>query len=77
ATELANLGVRFELDDASETLGKRIRNAENQKVPFVLIVGEKEVADKTVTIRSRLEVAQKTVKLAKLVEAFSAKNTSN
>ncbi|MCR4307319.1 MAG: threonine--tRNA ligase, partial [Candidatus Berkelbacteria bacterium] len=33
ATELANLGVRFELDDASETLGKRIRNAENQKVP--------------------------------------------
>lgn len=70
ADELAKLGVRFELDDASETLGKRIRSAEGQKVPFILIVGEKEVADKTVTIRSRHEVAQKTIPLAKLTKVF-------
>lgn len=70
AAELEKLGVRVELDDASETLGKRIRNAENQKVPFILIVGEKEVADKTVTIRSRHEVAQKTVKLTEVVKTF-------
>ncbi|MDO8655535.1 MAG: threonine--tRNA ligase [bacterium] len=70
AEELAKSGIRFELDDASETLGKRIRNAENQKVPFILIVGEKEVADETVTVRSRQEVEQKTVKLTELVKVF-------
>ena len=70
AAELAKCGARFELDDASETLGKRIRNAENQKVPFVLIVGEKEVADKTVSIRSRQDAEQKTVKLSKLSQLF-------
>lgn len=70
AAELTNLGVRFELDDASETLGKRIRNAENQKVPFILIVGEKEVADKTVTIRSRGTVEQKMVKLTELASVL-------
>ena len=71
AAELEKLGIRFELDDASETLGKRIRNAENQKVPFVLIVGEKEVADKTVTVRSRGTVEQKTVKLTKLTDIIN------
>ena len=70
ATVLETSGVRFELDDASETLGKRIRNAENQKTPFILIVGEKEVADKTVTIRSRGTVEQQTVKLSKLSSIF-------
>ncbi|MEK7535218.1 MAG: threonine--tRNA ligase, partial [Patescibacteria group bacterium] len=70
ATELEKFGVRFELDDASETLGKRIRNAENQKVPFILIVGEKEVAEKTVTVRSRQEVEQKTLKISQLSSIF-------
>ncbi len=70
ARELEKMGVRFELDDASETLGKRIRNSENQKIPFILIVGEKEVADKTVTIRSRREAEQRTVKLTELVKTF-------
>ena len=70
AAKLEKLGIRFELDDASETLGKRIRNAENQKVPFALIVGEKEVADVTVTVRARQNVDQKTVKLSQLFSIF-------
>ena len=39
------------MDSANETLGKRIRNAELQKIPYVLVVGEKEVANGTVNIR--------------------------
>ncbi|MFA5985844.1 MAG: threonine--tRNA ligase [Parcubacteria group bacterium] len=44
---------RVELYDQSETLGKRVRVAQKEKVPYILVVGEKEVADKTVSIRSR------------------------
>jgi len=46
-------GFRAELDNDSETLGKRIRAAQKVKTPYMLVVGEKEVADTTVAIRSR------------------------
>ena len=36
-----------------DSLPKRIRNSEKEKVPYVLVVGEKEVADKTVAVRKR------------------------
>jgi threonyl-tRNA synthetase len=43
--------VRAELDDAAETMGKKIRTASVQKIPNVLVVGEREKADATVTLR--------------------------
>jgi len=46
-------GFRAELDNDSETLGKRIRVAQKAKTPYMLVVGEKEVNDKTVAVRSR------------------------
>ena len=45
--------IRVELYTANETLGKRIRLAEQQKTPYIAVVGEKEMADKTLTIRGR------------------------
>ncbi|HLE48605.1 MAG TPA: threonine--tRNA ligase [Patescibacteria group bacterium] len=45
--------IRTELDDRSETLGAKIRDAQNQKVNYMLIVGDKEVKNKTVTERAR------------------------
>ncbi|MBI5413179.1 threonine--tRNA ligase [Candidatus Peregrinibacteria bacterium] len=42
---------RVEVDDATEGLGKKIRNAELQKVPYMVVVGEKEVAAKTLAVR--------------------------
>lgn len=45
--------VRAELNDKNETLGKKIREAELQKVPYILVVGEKETASKSVAVRSR------------------------
>ena len=52
-TRLIASGIRTELDNDSETLGKRIRVAQKAKTPYMLVVGEKEVADSTVAVRSR------------------------
>lgn len=46
-------GVRAILDDRSETLGSRIRDAQKQKVSYMIIVGDNEVKNATVTIRQR------------------------
>jgi threonyl-tRNA synthetase len=43
--------IRAEIDGSSETLGKKIRNATTSKVPNVLVIGEREVDDGTVTLR--------------------------
>ncbi|HUZ92995.1 MAG TPA: threonine--tRNA ligase [Candidatus Paceibacterota bacterium] len=50
---LAAQGIRVELGDADESLGKRIRAAELMKIPYILVVGEKEEAANSVAVRSR------------------------
>lgn len=57
--ELANKGVRVQLDDSNESLGKKIRGAELFKIPYMLIVGEKEVENNQVSVRSRKTKEQK------------------
>jgi len=51
--KLAEVGVRVELGDANETLGKRIREAEIQKIPYLLVIGDKEIDKKAVAVRQR------------------------
>lgn len=51
--QLRAAGIRAELDAASETLNKRIRQAQTQKVPYMLIAGDREVEEGTVAIRER------------------------
>ncbi len=46
-------GVRVELDDRSEKLGYRIREAQLQKVPYMLVVGERESREGTASLRRR------------------------
>ena len=53
--ELNDNGIRAELDDADESLGKKIRNAKTEKVPYLLVVGDKEVESQTVTLENRKE----------------------
>jgi len=45
-------GVRVKVETAEESLGKRIRNAEKQKTPYMLVIGDNEVKNKSVTVRS-------------------------
>lgn len=49
---LKAVNVRVETDDSAESLGKKIRGAEKRKIPWMLVVGEQEVADKTVAARN-------------------------
>ncbi len=51
--ELVDAGIRVELDDSNESLGKRIRVGKMEKVPFILVLGEKEVEAGTVTVEQR------------------------
>ena len=51
--KLFELGYRTQLDDRNEKIGKRIREAQVQKVPFMLIIGEKEAESGTVAVRQR------------------------
>jgi threonyl-tRNA synthetase len=44
-------GVRAELDARSESVGRKIRDAELRKIPYMLVIGEREAADRTVAIR--------------------------
>ena len=46
-----NSDIRASIDDRNETIGKRIRESELQHIPFLVIVGEKEMADGTVSVR--------------------------
>ena len=46
-------GVRCELDARSESLGARIRDAEMQKIPYILVVGDKEIDSGSVSVRRR------------------------
>ena len=51
--QLRNAGIRAELDLSNETLGKKIREAKTQKIPYFLVIGDKEVESETVTVESR------------------------
>ena len=65
--KLSVAGLRAELDDSSNTIGYKIRNTQLQKVPYMLIIGAKEVEEGTVSVRNR---AGETV--SKPVDAFLA-----
>lgn len=52
-TRLLALDIRAEYEDARESLGKRIRNAKKSKVPFAIVLGDKEKESKTITAEGR------------------------
>jgi threonyl-tRNA synthetase len=51
--QLKSAGVRVEVKNENETLGKKIRAAEMQKIPYLLIVGDKEISANAVAVRER------------------------
>jgi threonyl-tRNA synthetase len=54
-TMLKTKNIRASLDTGNESMGKKIRNAKLEKVPYVIVIGDKEMEDKTVTVESRDE----------------------
>lgn len=51
--ELEDRGYRVSFDDRNETIGKKIREGEMQKIPYLLIIGNRETESKTVAVRER------------------------
>ena len=49
--KMARLGMRVELDDRNEKMGYKIRASQTQKIPYQLVIGDKEVEEGTVTVR--------------------------
>ncbi len=66
--ELKKENIRAEIPDSNETLGKRIREAEIKKIPYILIVGDKEIAADSVSVRQRIKGDLGALKLEKLIE---------
>lgn len=60
--KLADAGLRVELDDSSNTIGYKIRATQMEKVPYMLVIGAKEIETGTVAVRNRAgETVTKTV----------------
>ncbi|MDQ1300647.1 MAG: threonyl-tRNA synthetase, partial [Chloroflexota bacterium] len=53
AQQLKAAGLRIEIDDSSERMNAKIRNAQLQKIPYMLVIGDREAAEGTVNIRLR------------------------
>ena len=53
--KLSELGFRVELDDRNEKIGKKIREAQLQKTPDMLVIGENEMANDSICVRSRVK----------------------
>jgi threonyl-tRNA synthetase len=53
--QLLAQNIRVDIDDSGERISKKVRNAEKAKVPYMLVVGDKEVAAQAVSVRTRAE----------------------
>jgi threonyl-tRNA synthetase len=53
AAQLAAAGLRAELDERQEKIGYKIREAQLQKIPYMLVIGDREAAEGTVAVRTR------------------------
>ena len=68
AEGLAKNNIRYEIDDSNNTFGKKIREFAMNKAPYAVIIGDKEIEDNVVTIKSRDTGTQEAIKLEKFVE---------
>ncbi len=66
--QLLDAGLRTEFVDKNETIGKKIREAETQKIPYIVVVGEKEETGQTVAVRKRKEGDLGQMSLAELTK---------
>ena len=62
--QLEALGIRVEVDDRNEKIGKKIREAQLEKVPFMLVVGDKEAENGQVAVRTRKGVDEGVMSVA-------------
>ncbi len=69
-TRLVNMGIRSEVDDRSEKIGYKIREAQLEKVPYMLVVGDKEMEEGAVAVRSRKDGDKGSMKVNEFILAL-------
>ena len=74
--ELKAEGIRVEINKNNETLGKKIREAEMQKIPYLLVIGDKEIEAESVAVRKRGEGDMGQMKIDKFLEKIKVEITS-
>jgi threonyl-tRNA synthetase len=68
---LVNAGFRSKVDERNEKIGKKIRDAEMLKIPYMLVVGEKDMNENKVSIRVHGKGDVGSLDLASFIEAVS------
>ncbi|TCP28845.1 threonyl-tRNA synthetase [Scopulibacillus darangshiensis] len=69
--QLESVGYRVEIDDRTEKIGLKIREAELQKIPYAIIVGDKEVERASVALRKRKEGNLGNMNISEVIYRFS------
>ena len=72
AAKLLSEEIRVRCNNDSETLGKRIAEAEKMKIPYILVVGQKEMDNETVTVRRRSVKEQSTLTTDAFIEEIKS-----
>ena len=68
--ELAAVGIRAIVDNRNEKIGKKIRDNELKRIPYMLVVGEKEVNNEEISVRKQGEGDKGSVKIATFAQNF-------
>jgi threonyl-tRNA synthetase len=72
ADELKGRGIRVETDDRSERMNLKIRQAQIEKIPYMVVIGDKEAADNSVAVRKRSGEQLPTQPLTSFIEMLTA-----
>jgi threonyl-tRNA synthetase len=70
--QLKEKGIRTQFYSFDESLGKRIRDGEKMKIPYLLVMGDKEAADKSVTVRNVKTKKQVTVPVSEFISTVTS-----
>lgn len=71
ADALLDAGLRVQFDDSDEGMGKKVRAGKVQKIPYLLIIGDKEIESNELTVESRDTEKQEKISLAQLTEKLT------
>lgn len=69
--QLKEKGIRVEFDDRNEKIGYKIREAQLQKIPYMIVLGDKEVSENKVAVRSRQDGDLGAISLEKFIEKLN------
>ena len=71
--QLKDLNVRVDVDDTTERLGKKIRNAGKEWIPYTIVVGDNEVENNSITVNRRVDDSKEEITIEQLADEIHSK----